>query len=147
MPFCLFKSFLVSLFFCYSLHSFWNLWYETKSGLPSIAFFIRMVLLMVRENSRCKFLFWLVKSMWLFEELHPLHVCKCIRTLREKCIYCFYLHYIRWWCWLLKIPKEIALHLIGSSKVKKETIKNIISLTIAEYVQKVNLTPISLDYY
>ncbi|EEC84883.1 hypothetical protein OsI_32037 [Oryza sativa Indica Group] len=37
------------------------------------------------------------------------------------------------------IPKEIALHLIGSSKVKKETIKNIISLTIAEYVQKEDL--------
>ncbi|EEE70049.1 hypothetical protein OsJ_30007 [Oryza sativa Japonica Group] len=37
------------------------------------------------------------------------------------------------------IPKEIALHLIGPSKVKKETIKNIISLTIAEYVQKEDL--------
>uniref|UniRef100_A0A0D9XFM5 peptidylprolyl isomerase n=1 Tax=Leersia perrieri TaxID=77586 RepID=A0A0D9XFM5_9ORYZ len=34
------------------------------------------------------------------------------------------------------IPKDIALHLIGPSKVKKETIKNIISFTIAEYVQK-----------
>uniref|UniRef100_A0A0E0M3E2 Trigger factor ribosome-binding bacterial domain-containing protein n=1 Tax=Oryza punctata TaxID=4537 RepID=A0A0E0M3E2_ORYPU len=37
------------------------------------------------------------------------------------------------------IPKEIALHIIGPSKVKKETIKNIISFTIAEYVQKEGL--------
>ncbi|KAF0914071.1 hypothetical protein E2562_026485 [Oryza meyeriana var. granulata] len=34
------------------------------------------------------------------------------------------------------IPKDIALHIIGPSKVKKETIKNIIGFTIAEYVQK-----------
>ncbi|KAL5677781.1 hypothetical protein ACJX0J_013912, partial [Zea mays] len=34
------------------------------------------------------------------------------------------------------IPKEVALHLIGPSKVKKETIKKIISSTVAEYVQK-----------
>uniref|UniRef100_A0A0D3H8X0 Trigger factor ribosome-binding bacterial domain-containing protein n=1 Tax=Oryza barthii TaxID=65489 RepID=A0A0D3H8X0_9ORYZ len=40
---------------------------------------------------------------------------------------------------IISIPKEIALHLIGPSKVKKETIKNIISLTIAEYVQKEDL--------
>uniref|UniRef100_A0A0E0M3E1 peptidylprolyl isomerase n=1 Tax=Oryza punctata TaxID=4537 RepID=A0A0E0M3E1_ORYPU len=40
---------------------------------------------------------------------------------------------------LIKIPKEIALHIIGPSKVKKETIKNIISFTIAEYVQKEGL--------
>ncbi|KAL6656332.1 hypothetical protein ACP70R_007158 [Stipagrostis hirtigluma subsp. patula] len=37
------------------------------------------------------------------------------------------------------IPKEVALHLIGPSKVKKETIKRIINSTIAEYVQKEGL--------
>ncbi|KAG0544463.1 hypothetical protein BDA96_02G277000 [Sorghum bicolor] len=38
------------------------------------------------------------------------------------------------------IPKEVALHLIGPSKVKKETIKKIINSTVAEYVQKEGLT-------
>ncbi|XP_015696574.1 trigger factor isoform X2 [Oryza brachyantha] len=38
------------------------------------------------------------------------------------------------------IPKDIALHIIGPSKVKKESIKNIISFTIAEYVQKEGLS-------
>jgi len=38
------------------------------------------------------------------------------------------------------IPKEVALHLIGPSKVKKETIKRIINCTVAEYVQKEGLT-------
>ncbi|CAN6205014.1 unnamed protein product [Urochloa humidicola] len=38
------------------------------------------------------------------------------------------------------IPKEVALHLIGPSKVKKETIKKIINCTVAEYVQKEGLT-------
>jgi hypothetical protein len=42
---------------------------------------------------------------------------------------------------VLKIPKEVALHLIGPSKVKKETIKKIISSTVAEYVQKVYVIP------
>ncbi|XP_062194595.1 uncharacterized protein LOC133897786 isoform X2 [Phragmites australis] len=37
------------------------------------------------------------------------------------------------------IPKEVVLHLIGPSKVKKETIKKIINCTIAEYVQKEGL--------
>uniref|UniRef100_A0A0A9BA25 peptidylprolyl isomerase n=1 Tax=Arundo donax TaxID=35708 RepID=A0A0A9BA25_ARUDO len=37
------------------------------------------------------------------------------------------------------IPKEVALHLIGPSKVKKETIKKIINCTVAEYVQKEGL--------
>uniref|UniRef100_A0A0A9FL65 peptidylprolyl isomerase n=1 Tax=Arundo donax TaxID=35708 RepID=A0A0A9FL65_ARUDO len=37
------------------------------------------------------------------------------------------------------VPKEVALHLIGPSKVKKETIKNIITCTVAEYVQKEGL--------
>jgi hypothetical protein len=39
----------------------------------------------------------------------------------------------------LKIPKEVALHLIGPSKVKKETIKKIINSTVAEYVHKVSV--------
>ncbi|TKW34119.1 hypothetical protein SEVIR_2G283400v4 [Setaria viridis] len=38
------------------------------------------------------------------------------------------------------VPKEVALHLIGPSKVKKETIKKIINCTVAEYVQKEGLT-------
>ncbi|KAF8701106.1 hypothetical protein HU200_007063 [Digitaria exilis] len=38
------------------------------------------------------------------------------------------------------IPKEVALHLIGPSKVKKETIKKIINCTVAEYVRKEGLT-------
>ncbi|XP_025804391.1 uncharacterized protein LOC112883325 isoform X1 [Panicum hallii] len=38
------------------------------------------------------------------------------------------------------IPKEVALHLIGPSKVKKETIKKIINCSIVEYVQKEGLT-------
>ncbi|CAN6198527.1 unnamed protein product [Urochloa humidicola] len=38
------------------------------------------------------------------------------------------------------IPKEVALHLIGPSKVKKETIKKIINCTVVEYVQKEGLT-------
>ncbi|KAL6601274.1 hypothetical protein ACP70R_044494 [Stipagrostis hirtigluma subsp. patula] len=37
------------------------------------------------------------------------------------------------------IPKEVALHLIGPSKVKKETIKRIINSTVAEYIQKEGL--------
>nr|CAB3504826.1 unnamed protein product [Digitaria exilis] len=40
----------------------------------------------------------------------------------------------------LKIPKEVALHLIGPSKVKKETITKIINCTVAEYVRKEGLT-------
>ncbi|KAL6845960.1 hypothetical protein ACP4OV_023408 [Aristida adscensionis] len=49
------------------------------------------------------------------------------------------------WCYLNcsgknpDIPKEVALHLIGPSKVKKETIKKIINKTVAEYVQKEGL--------
>lgn len=42
---------------------------------------------------------------------------------------------------MLKVPKEVALHLIGPSKVKKETIKKIINCTVAEYVQKVSIIP------
>lgn len=38
------------------------------------------------------------------------------------------------------IPREVALHIIGPSKVKKETIKKIINCTVAEYVQKEGLT-------
>ncbi|KAG8050541.1 hypothetical protein GUJ93_ZPchr0009g198 [Zizania palustris] len=38
------------------------------------------------------------------------------------------------------IPKDVALHLIGPSKVKKETIKKIINFTISEYVQKEGLS-------
>jgi ABC-type proline/glycine betaine transport system ATPase subunit len=38
---------------------------------------------------------------------------------------------------VLKIPKEVALHLIGPSKVKKETIMKIINSTVVEYVRKV----------
>ncbi|KAF8780824.1 hypothetical protein HU200_000770 [Digitaria exilis] len=38
------------------------------------------------------------------------------------------------------IPKEVALHLIGPSKVKKETITKIINCTVAEYVRKEGLT-------
>ncbi|WVZ65549.1 hypothetical protein U9M48_014894 [Paspalum notatum var. saurae] len=38
------------------------------------------------------------------------------------------------------IPKEVSLHIIGPSKVKKETIKQIINCTVAEYVQKEGLT-------
>ncbi|GJM99242.1 hypothetical protein PR202_ga16327 [Eleusine coracana subsp. coracana] len=41
---------------------------------------------------------------------------------------------------MLKIPKEVALHLIGPSKVKRETIKKIINYTVAEYVQKEGLS-------
>jgi hypothetical protein len=39
---------------------------------------------------------------------------------------------------VLKIPEEVALHLIGPSKVKKETIMTIINSTVAEYVRKVS---------
>uniref|UniRef100_A0A804QDP7 peptidylprolyl isomerase n=1 Tax=Zea mays TaxID=4577 RepID=A0A804QDP7_MAIZE len=38
------------------------------------------------------------------------------------------------------IPKEVALHLIGPSKVKKETIMKIINSTVVEYVRKEGLT-------
>jgi hypothetical protein len=40
----------------------------------------------------------------------------------------------------LQVPKEVALHLIGPSKVKKAAIKKIINHAVAEYVEKV--TPI-----
>ncbi|TVU01438.1 hypothetical protein EJB05_53114 [Eragrostis curvula] len=38
-----------------------------------------------------------------------------------------------------EIPKEIALHIIGPSKVKRETIQKIINCTVAEYVKKEGL--------
>ncbi|XP_014757430.1 uncharacterized protein LOC100832086 isoform X2 [Brachypodium distachyon] len=37
------------------------------------------------------------------------------------------------------VPKEVALHLIGPSKVKKAAIKKIINRAVAEYVEKENL--------
>uniref|UniRef100_A0ACD5XUJ3 Uncharacterized protein n=1 Tax=Avena sativa TaxID=4498 RepID=A0ACD5XUJ3_AVESA len=37
------------------------------------------------------------------------------------------------------VPKEVALHLIGPSKVKKAAIKKIINRVVAEYVEKENL--------
>ncbi|CAM0952423.1 unnamed protein product [Alopecurus aequalis] len=37
------------------------------------------------------------------------------------------------------VPKEVALHLIGPSKVKKEAIKKIINRVVAEYVEKEKL--------
>uniref|UniRef100_A0A453LBJ2 Uncharacterized protein n=1 Tax=Aegilops tauschii subsp. strangulata TaxID=200361 RepID=A0A453LBJ2_AEGTS len=39
-----------------------------------------------------------------------------------------------------QVPKEVALHLIGPSKVKKAAIKKIINRAVAEYVEKVTTT-------
>uniref|UniRef100_A0A0E0M3D9 peptidylprolyl isomerase n=1 Tax=Oryza punctata TaxID=4537 RepID=A0A0E0M3D9_ORYPU len=59
------------------------------------------------------------------------------RTCGYVSVFCSCIHHTLEF--FLQIPKEIALHIIGPSKVKKETIKNIISFTIAEYVQKEGL--------
>ncbi|KAI4989006.1 hypothetical protein ZWY2020_036323 [Hordeum vulgare] len=38
-----------------------------------------------------------------------------------------------------QVPKEVALHLIGPSKVKKAAIRKIINRAVVEYVERENL--------
>jgi len=61
-------------------------------------------------------------------------LCRCITSFCGMVVMLISVAFV-----LVQIPREILLEILGPSKVYKQTIKNVINSTVAEYVQKVDV--------